>query len=222
MRRAPWLLVTISFCCLTGCVPLFYAYPTVSYVPAVNVGKLRDKTYAFRVDIADRKSGDESAEAGRYVLRQIHVAKSGYVAGQAKVSMDSGFYWNCFVKCFDERTNHTVRLRFYRPGFNLVEVHAWQTEADLVWREQPGPAEREKALDRLLGPSEPGSKPSSEADWGFSRLAAGSVSFDHRCALLFAAAEYERVAERSLREESDELSDRCLAKAKWLRDHAGN
>ena len=221
MRCAPWALAMLALSGVSGCIPLFYAYPAVSYVPAVNVGRTQEKTYAFRVDIADRKggSGDAHTETGCYLLRQLHVAKSGYVAGQAKVELDSGFYWNCFIKCFKDRTNHTVRLRFYRPGYNLVEVHSWQTEADLSWREVPEMEGREKALDALLGPSERGGEKGT--NWGFDRLAPGSASIDHRCALLFAASEYERVARHGLRDEGDKVYERCLAKAKWLRDLAG-
>lgn len=222
MRRAAWMWAPILLGGVSGCVPLFYAYPAVSYVPAVNVGKSRDKTYAFRVDIVDRSGGDASADSGCYLLRQIQVAKSGFVVGQAKLAIDSGFYWNCFVKCFKERTNHTVRLRFYRPGYNPIEIRSWQTEADVSWHETPGLLAREKALDALLRPSSPAAETTAETDWGFDRLAPGSASVEHRSALLFAAAEYERLAVRAEAEGEEETRDRCHAKAQWLHERASH
>lgn len=222
MRCAPWVVLLPLLGGISGCIPLFYAYPAVSFVPPVSVGKLRDKIYAFRVDIADHKSQTYS-DSGSYVLRQIHVSKSGIVTGQAKVSLDSGYYWNCFIECFGEQTNHTVRLRFYRPGYDLIEVHAWQTEGGMVWHEADNLQTREKALDRLLGPSKrvPFGGAADEAKtWGFDRLAPGSASPDHRCALLFAAAEYERLSARASAEGDEDASDHCSAKAKWLRERA--
>jgi hypothetical protein len=224
MRRAPWIVLVALLGGVAGCVPLFYAYPAVSFVPAVNVGKTHEKTYAFRVDIADHRSGKEG-KTGHYVLRQLHVAKSGFVAGQANLALDSGYYWNCFVKCFSEQTNHTIRLRFYRPGYHLVEVQSWQTDGGLVWHEAPTPEARERTLDRLLGPADRSAQAHREASepeqtWGFDRLAAGSASPEHRCALLFAAAEYERLSATASLEDKVNLSHRCSAKAKWLRDRA--
>ncbi len=218
MRCTPWLVLAPLLGGAAGCVPLFYAYPAVSYVPAVNVGKTHEKTYAFRVDIADRKRAGDPDETGRYVLRQIHVAKSGHVNGQAKLALDSGFYWNCLVTCFAEQTNHTVRLRFYRSGYRLIEVHSWQTEGGLVWKEAADAAAREKAVDALLGPSEPAIK--RAAGKGFAWLAPGSESLAHQNALRFAAAEYEQVAALGQHEGHEEIYDRCLAKAQWLRDRA--
>jgi hypothetical protein len=51
----------------------------------------------------------------------------------------------------------------------------------------------------------------------FHKLAPGSVSTDHRRVLLFAAAEYERIAKTRT---NGDVQVRCNSKAVWLRNLA--
>jgi len=222
MMRACLALVPVLLGCAAGCVPLVYAYPSVSLVPALNLGPAHDNIYAFRVDIADDDSSSHFAKPGHYRFRQVHIAPHGSVVAQGKVGMDSGFYWNLFVTCFAQKTDHTIRLRLYRPGFNLIEIQSWQGDASLEWQAVPGPAGQEQVVDALLRPTGKGTWPGRDQVWGFGQLDPGSASSEHRHALLFAAAEYQRLAEDMEIDAADgaEACNRCHAKAKFLRELA--
>jgi hypothetical protein len=225
MKRACLMCVPLALCCAAaGCVPIFYAYPSVSYVPALNLGPGHDNIFAFRVDVADDESSLDLAKPGHYRFRQVRIAPHGSIMGQGKLALDSGFYWNLIAVTYAQRTNHTIRVRLYRAGFDLLEIQPWQSEAGLEWTEVRALAAQEKIVDKLLRPTGAGAWTQAHKDdnWGFSQIEPGSVSPEHRPVLLFAASEYERLAS-DMALEADELAEactRCHAKAKFLRELA--
>jgi hypothetical protein len=194
----------------------------VSLVPALNLGPSHQDIYAFRVDIADDESSSHFAKPGHYRFRQIHITPHGSITAQGKMAMDSGFYWNLLFTCFAQKTDHTVQLRLYRPGYNLIEIQSWQAQADMEWQAVAGPAAQEKILDALLRPTGKSSWQGRDQAWGFGQLDPGSVSGEHRHALLFAAAEYDRLADDIEIDTGDgaEACSRCHAKATFLRQLA--
>jgi hypothetical protein len=224
MKRAYLWYVPLALCCAAGCVPLFYAYPSFSYVPALNLGPAHDNIFVFRVDVADDESCANLAKPGHYRFRQVHVAPHGTILGQGKVALDSGFYWNLIAVTYAEKTDHTIRLRLYRPGFDLLEIRPYQSEASLGWTAVRELAAQEKVIDKLLRPTGKGTWTQAHKDqnWDFSHLDPGSESPEHHSVLLFAAAEYDRLASDMALEANElaEACNRCHAKAKFLRELA--
>jgi hypothetical protein len=76
-RRLLHAVVALLVASLSGCipfVPVYYAYPAVSYVPSVKV-EAADEVHVFRVDIADDLSCPEFHRPNnyRYRLTRMHI-----------------------------------------------------------------------------------------------------------------------------------------------------
>lgn len=244
MRRRIGMLTLIACLslCLTqsGCVPVYYAYPKVAYVPPLHLEKTPDTIHAFRVDIADDDGciefnlGYRERDRDRYVLSTVPLSDSGRLPSQAKISLDWGFIWNCIALIYDGHTVHTVRVRLYRPGWQTVEVKSWEQVDALKWKEAPSLVEQEKAIDDLVSTwetdylnrfaqsSSSESHPRPPAGVALFRgLAPGSESAKHRQVLLFAAGEYERLAAFTDSSETGKLlHTRLNEKANMLRELA--
>jgi hypothetical protein len=241
-RRTVHRVLALGGClslCLSplGCIPVYYAYPTVSYVPAVHVDKEDGTIYAFRVDIADHQGcidfAGEDGYLDHYVLSAIPLPGSGRIPAQSQVSLDYGWVWNCIALIYDGHTQHTVNVRLYQPGWQTIEVHPWEHVKALKWKEATGLAERERAIDGLVSTWETdfpyrsraqASSSESPAPHGievFRGLAPGSASAEHRQVLLFAAGEYERLAAFGDTSDAGRLMQtRLNAKASKLRELA--
>jgi hypothetical protein len=224
MKRAYLLCVPLALCCAAGCVPIFYAYPSVSYVPALNLGPGHDNIFVFRVDVADDESTPGLAKPGHYRFRQVHVAPHGTIMGQGKLAIDSGFYWNLIAVTYAEKTDHSIRLRLYRPGFDVLEIQAWQNEMSMEWTAVSDLRAQEKVIDKLLRPTGNGAwtQAHKDKDWGLDQVDPGSVTPEQRSVLVFVAGEYERLA-ADMALEANELAEacnRCHAKAKFLHELA--
>jgi hypothetical protein len=113
-------------------------------------------------------------------------------------------------------TSHTVAMRLYRPGYDLVEIDSWQLPEKVAWKKAPDLAAQEKELDRLMLTTDEASRP---AIWLGRTLRPGSASAAHRQALLFGASEYERLAAsaQSSHPNPNESSRRLVEKAGTLR-----
>jgi hypothetical protein len=201
------MVVPLVLACAAGCLPLFYAYPTFSYVPELGLDSDHKDIAAFRVSITD-----DSTLPGRYRLAQLPIAGNGRVWGQGQSGINTGFG--------DKQVSHTLQVRLYRRGYRLIDIHAWQGES-IQWTEADGSRARERAIDGLLTPTEAGLHAARKND-PLGHLEPGSVSPQHRQALLFAAGEYEYLASRmdALGEDPGGACDRCLAKAKAVRELA--
>jgi len=217
-----------------GCIPLFYAYPTLAHVPAVAVDTAPDEIRAFRVDVADQEGCPEFPQEDRYLLTPVRLSRTGAVPGQTAVALDYGWVWNCIALVYDGHTRHSVMVRLYRPGWQTVEIKAGEKTGRVIWKEAADAAAREQAVDDLLstwqtdGPgqlearhqpsylSEPGKAVPPRDTTVFRSLAPGSAGAGHRQALRFAATEYDRLAERL--GVDHEARARLADKAKWLRE----
>jgi hypothetical protein len=187
---------------MAGCIPIGYAYPTVSYVPALAVAAPPDEVYAFRVDVADDDNSIEFPEADEYVLTGLPLDRDGRFDPQVKVSMDYGWFWNWIAAIYNEHTHHTVMVRLYRPGYHTVEIASWDKPGSVKWEAAGSLADQEQAVDELVSTwdtssmamqhvytrTEPPRDPSV-----FKWLAPGSTADEHQRALQFAASEYERL-----------------------------
>src|SRR5579871_6636037 len=123
VRRMSGLLALL----FVGCMPLGYAYPTISYVRPARVGAARDEVKAFRVDVADDDNEClEIKEKDRYVLTPLPLHRDGSFDPQVKIAVDYGWLLNCLSVIYDSSTHHTVMVRLYRPGYRTLEIQSWQ------------------------------------------------------------------------------------------------
>jgi hypothetical protein len=243
----PWLTSAprvISVLCLlplslTGCLPIAYVYPTVGFIPPRQVGAPPDEVRAFRVDIARSSHPEEPVPVYQSTLGEVPFSPTGRLPFQTKFALGSGhldrsispqgpdWSWSGVHPAFE--------IRLYRPGWKTVRVRAWRWPEQIPWQPAVTPDEQEQALDQLLfacdapkPPPNPEAKPERPGDdlggtlfdWdGTSAvLARGSASSPHHDALLFAVAEYERLA--SLLPESSAAEGqrtRLILKAQRLR-----
>jgi hypothetical protein len=215
---------------LSGCFPLLYAYPSLSFVPPFQAGPVDEKIYAFRVDITDERNGAEFPDQDRYVVREIPVSETARVPLQAKLDLDRGWVFYGRQK-YSAHTHHAVIVRLYRPGYQTVEIAMPGDAKKVCWVEEPDPLAREKAVDDLLSTWRTDSSGQAEHDRKFRsgegtpnppvdatifrRLAPGSIKAEHQRFLWFAADEYERIASLAC-----PCAERLMAKANWLRKRA--
>jgi len=224
MRRYCGLLGLL----LAGCMPLGYAFPTVSYVRPASVGAARDEVRAFRVDVADDDNCFDIPEKDRYRLKPLPLHRDGSFDPQMKIAVDYGWLCNCVALIYGSSTHHTVLVRMYRPGYQTLELESWRKPGRMQWTPAPAPQDREQAIDDLVSTwnTAPGRLQNKYASEGFvpprdsiifRYLAPGSTSHEHRSALRFAAGEYDRL----LSEVSDPaLRARLEEKAKALQQLA--
>jgi hypothetical protein len=210
MRRYPCAArLAVPVCGLfgllaAGCMPIGYAFPTISYVRPASVGAARDEVKAFRVDVTDDDLCLEIPEKDRYVLTELPLHRDGSFDAQTKVAVDYGWLWNCVALICGSSRHHTLLVRLYRPGFQTIEIESWRKNGRMQWTPAPTLLEQEEALDALVSTwrTSPIRMQNDYALRGFvpprdpivfRYLAPGSIAPDHRDALQFAAGEYERL-----------------------------
>lgn len=211
MQRA--LLLFVCLVCLpslSGCI-IPYAYPKLDFTRALQLDAPPGDVRVFRVDVAQAKSGPP-ATFELEQLTEISVPSSGKVTPQIQASLPTGVYFFMGALNYDFGSRRTLALRVYRPGFELVEVKSMERTNQLAWAPAPDLAVQERALDTLFP-----LKRGDEFQAGERVTNRGSISPEHRAALLYGAAEYERLAATT------DLHDECtnlLRKATQLRERA--
>jgi len=187
----------------------------------VEVAEAKDEVHAFRVDATDKMNGIEFNEMSTYIFHEVPVSSTGTVDGQTQLAVDYGMIWNWIALIYTKHTSHSVLLRLYRPGYELVEIDFWWAKSEIEWKKASGVAEQEKAIDGLLYVRAP-YYGVEEDDYSFPGLATGSTTEGHRKALLFAASEYERLAAhlQAGREDTEQSGKRLLDKAGALKELA--
>ncbi len=193
------LLVTVPL--TSGCI-LPFAYPTLSSTPRVELGTASSNVHAFRVDFtnhtADLIVGDRGRGTER--LSKVSIASTGAVPAQFVPSASYGLLILGVALNYPTLTSHTVALRVYRPGFELVEIESWTRGQKITWTAAPDLASQERALDSLFP---------------LSQLDKECTAREHHEALLFGATEYDRLAGEARREEDQ---NRLNLKAVILRE----
>jgi hypothetical protein len=226
---------------LAGCdtyMPLYYAYPAVTHVPALPIKATDDGVQAFRVDVVDQDNGVNFPEDDSYLLTPLSVGPDGKVPAQTRFALDYGWLMSRDGQVHDGQTKHAVLVRLYRPGWQTVECRStWDKVSGVAWKESADMEAREKAVDDLLTTwatdfqghrqvrAQAGKKPAPPPDYTllFRHLAPGSASPEHRETLLFATGEYERLLTVLATDPRARVQRTRLAvKAKWLRDRAEN
>jgi hypothetical protein len=206
---------------LAGCFGA--AWPSVALTPTLLANADADQVRAFRVDVMDTHATVEFHESSVYTLREVPVLAGGWVVPQGKASCDYGWWFGNPALTYWKLKRHTLMVRLYRPGCQTVEVPAWTLPQNVHWSGARDLAGQEKAIDDLVSIGTPDSFEESEEGKRliFRRLAAGSESEEHRQALLFAAAEYQRVAKTAPDDSASKaIRERMEQKAATLRQLA--
>lgn len=186
MKRALRVLCCVGPLALlaAGCLP--FAYPKLSFVPRCEPGAT--EVHAFRVDV-NAVNSFGTGESGEYTLSEIALRPDGSVPPQGRVTLERGYYF----LVFQIGKLHTTRVRLYRPGYQLVELSAWDSTGNIGWQPtnwggQVGALTELLDRPRLM----PTFVPSS------SRLRehpSAPTAPEQERAFAFAAAEYQRLAE---------------------------
>ncbi len=206
---------------LAGC--LYYAYPTFSHIPDLQVPNPVGDVHAFRVDTDPRGFTGHPA----VTIARVPVNSAGAVPGQLEIGHEMG-YVNFRGEREHTKQRHAIILRLYRPGCDLIEVKTVDKQTPIDWHPVKDFTAQERAVDALTAlPS--GCGATTPDDWWTRNapidenpLQAGGVSPTEREALLFASSEYERLARDPQLDRYDQqpTRDRLRAKAAWLRRHA--
>jgi hypothetical protein len=206
---------------LQGCL-IPYAFPKVSQTPLLSLGETADEIHTFRVDIT-RDFVDISG-TDHCTLTELSSWPAGWVLPQTKVSASYGIFVFGVALNYPVYISHSLALKVYRAGYELVELDSWQLPTEIVWKQALDLAAQEDALDRLyllMEDENRATKPMLFWTIGL-QLSPGSESAEHRRVLLFGASEYERLARRAASERVIETARRRLqSKAQRLRDLAG-
>jgi hypothetical protein len=226
MRIMNWVLIrrcsgaALTLCVLSvlpGCL-IPYGFPKVSQTPLLSLGNDPGEIHAFRVDIT-REFADISG-VDNWTFSEVSPWSMGWVLPQTKVSATYGIFVFGVALNYPVYMSHSLALRVYRPGFDLVELDSWDIPAEIVWKQAADLCSQERALDRLLlmSAEEDENKPRQWLTVG-SRLSPGSQSAEHRRVLLFGASEYERLASKATASgpESEAANSRLQSKAQELR-----
>ena len=186
-----------------GCLFPYCVYPKLDVTPSVKLDAPPYEVHAFRVDIS-RPTGDMDVFVGPVYerLSEVPASKTGEIPAQFKPSVTRGFVVIGGALNFLTYTSYSVALRLYRPGYELVEVHSWESVHRLPWKPAPDLETQEKSLEKLLP---------------VKLLEPGGKSPGHRDALLFGAAEYDRLAKAT---RSEDQRTRLTTKANQLRELA--
>jgi hypothetical protein len=227
MRRWLFLLLLLPN---TGC--LGYVYPTIAYTPELPIDNHDGNAHVYRVDV-DRTERTPSAST-QYTLSKIPLDRGGVVPSQLEIAPAAGL-WNPLgigdVK-EHERSTYTILIRFYKPGCQTMEVASWDKSKALQWLPASDLLAQEKAVDDLL--ADPAAQPVNFKAWPNTwwdlkdhkdpqlGLQPGAASVMQRQALLFAASEYQRLANGPLASspQMEPVKQRLQQKAIWLRRFA--
>jgi hypothetical protein len=213
-------LAIYFFSVLPGCL-IPYAFPKVDQTPLSWATEETNEIHVFRVDVT--RDFIDIGGTDSHTLSEVKFLPGGWVLPQTKVSATYGLYVFGIVLNYPAYISHSLELHLYRPGHKLVDLESWQLPKAIAWEKVDGLQAQEQTLDRLFLVAE-----ADRADKRLeppirARLSPGSVSVEHRKALLYGASEYERLASTSAASapENQEVYSRLLTKAKELRDLAG-
>jgi hypothetical protein len=229
VRLAFLLLLSAGCPFLTGCFS-GWVYPSVSVVPPVAFTPASEEVRAFRVDVKDDLYAMDVGEHDCYELSEITGADM-YLP-QVKLALDHGWFMFGVALSYGQHTQHTLKVRLYRRGYDTVEIDSWNLSKSIYWSPACTLDKWEASIDDLVSTWETKDewcrehyrkehgmwKPLAPHDpVVFDALAPGSTSKAHRDALLFAANEYDQLrAEASTKGDSD-IVERATSKAAKLR-----
>jgi len=205
-QRLVQAIVLVVLPILPGCLFPF-AVPKVSQTPLLNLGPEADQIHAFRVD--GTLDFVDIGGTDHLTFSEI-TSTSGWLLPRTKLSSTYGIYVYSGPFSYPFYISHSLGLKLYRPGYELVELDSWEQPGKIVWNEARDLASLEKVLDQLfLMKAE-----EDELKVADKCLSAGSASAEHQRVLLFGAAEYEGLASHLLANGPGEKNSRARLEAK--------
>ena len=141
------LLILASTVTLHGCIPIFYAYPTLSRVPALELKNQSEKVYVFGVD---KIGGD-----GNFLylpwevedVRLLAIEDKPFLPSQTTLRWSSGV----LVGLFYVHNYQTSVVRLYRPGYQVIELEgALLEDTKLEWKPAASARAQEEAIDKVI------------------------------------------------------------------------
>ena len=210
MSRRLFFLVIGLYPWSAGCF-LPWAVPAYSRCPGV-VTQADDEIVAVFVRAAQEHHGTAPIPDELHTLRRVAVT-GGEVPSQSQLYLARG-HLLCIGTSADWVASRKYCLtKLYRRGYQTVVIEPGPGPAQVKWEAANTPTDREHAVHDLIYRVRTHDRLSDEPT-----LSAGSADLRHREVLLFAAGEYEWVAE--LYPPDSEARARCLREAQRLRSRA--
>jgi hypothetical protein len=136
-----------------GCIAPYCAFPTLDYIPPIEVGPEPSAVYAFRVDITHEWIDTELLYGEGHDIKSISsvcLEPTQKVPALVKPSLSYGIAYNCIALIFGTYTNHSLAIRLYAPGYYLVEIPTWKWPAKIAWKKADTLRKQQYALEALL------------------------------------------------------------------------
>jgi hypothetical protein len=221
-------LASISLVCLAcvGCLYVPYCLPEINSVGEVRVPWPSDDVHIFRVDGTEDlhlPHGFVSTPPylmGSHELARLKPSDRKTLPSQWTVGVEHGWLSIGLVNERVMANKHTLAVRFYRVGYETINVGPGDVSKDLDWKAVYDLSGQEKAVDDLIGANSRYFDKDRRYSVNDNRApASGRNSAAHREALLFCAAEYDRIAWFVTPKESDAdgMRSRLEKKSKRLR-----
>ena len=118
---------------LPGCLFPF-AVPKVSQTPLLNLGAEADQIHAFRVDVTTNFVDIGGMD---YLTFSEIAPSSGWLLPRTKLSSTYGAYVFGVALNYPLCISHSLGLKLYRPGYELVELESWEQPRKIDWNEAP-------------------------------------------------------------------------------------
>src|SRR5713226_1954580 len=107
---------------LPGCLFPF-AFPKVSQTPLLNLGPEANQIHAFRVDVT--KDFWDIGGTDHLTFAEI-TSTSGWLLPRTRLSSTYGIYVCCVAVNYPVYISHSLGLKLYRSGYELVELDSWE------------------------------------------------------------------------------------------------
>lgn len=233
-----WIALALFAVAAQGCLMLPYGIPTISQIEELSVPSPGDDVHVFRVDgKATQSRGlyglidiDAVSVTEMHRLARIDCGEAGVVDAQWDVGTERGVFYLGMFNGIPEKQYDTLAIHLYRPGYETIRIEADADRRKLEWKPVVDNTQRERAVDELLGPVSRLPNEGRPFQEGMPATPAllvrgvlpGVASPANREALLFCAAEYERIAGivGDDEPEADSTRERLRDKANLLRELA--
>jgi hypothetical protein len=212
-----------------GCVYLPYCLPEVDHVDSVRVPSPSADVRIFRVDGRETSwHGGAIGDSPGMALDESHelvpltAPDEQMIAPQWAVSVETGslaaflpFAWSRAA------TKHTLALRFYRAGYETIEIRPGSEQKEFGWKAVADAAGLEKAVDDLIVDFETGGG-LVKSHTSCKPVSGAKSSYGHRQTLRFCADEYDRIRSVVIGIDQDSVTmrNRLIDKANQLRELA--
>lgn len=211
MLRRLIAVICLSF---AGCVYLPFCAPEVDHLAGVKLPSSSDDVHVFRVDGVEKSwRGGGMGDGPGYGLDESHELTRLQPTGQKAIApqwafaVETGFIAGSLIGGGIDTTKHTLAVRFYRRGFETIEIKPGDAGKELKWKPAADLADREKAVDDLIVDSVSG------GGLFFPHISyqpvSGAKSPAHREALRFCAEEYDRIRSTVVGNDTDAKYASC-------------